>query len=396
MICSLLQLAGKKKLLLLIACLLASTLLGVVPFVSVYIILEELLHHAANPSGVSLDTIIRQGWLALIALACSFVTLYLGLLFSHMAAFRILYMLRMQISRHLSRLPLGYFNRKSTGSMKKVIETNVERLENFIAHQIPDSINAVVLPVVLITAMFIVDWRLALAGMVPILFGYVLQGIVFGSAKGRAAVKAYQDALEKMNSAGVEYVNSMPVVKIFNITLNSFAKFKDAITQYRDWTVAYTKVRSADWRLPLERTAGQPGSRAHAALLSDSVAEYIDTDAATQLCRQQSAAKATKEEVIAACKKANCYDFIQSLSNGFDTMVGEGGSTLSGGEKQHISIARALLKDADVILLDEATSALDPENEAAVQQAISRLIENKTVVIVAHRLQTIRHADQIK
>ncbi len=104
---------------------------------------------------------------------------------------------------------------------------------------------------------------------------------------------------------------------------------------------------------------------------------------------------ATHEEVVEAAKKAACHDFIMSLPDGYDTMVGEGGSTLSGGEKQRISIARALLKNAPVILLDEATSSLDPENEVLIQQAISALVENKTVIVIAHRLQSVCNADQI-
>jgi ATP-binding cassette subfamily B protein len=104
---------------------------------------------------------------------------------------------------------------------------------------------------------------------------------------------------------------------------------------------------------------------------------------------------ATHEEVVEAAKKAACHDFIMSLPNGYDTMVGEGGSTLSGGEKQRISIARALLKDSPVILLDEATSSLDPENEVLIQQAISALVEDKTVIVIAHRLQSVSNADQI-
>lgn len=104
---------------------------------------------------------------------------------------------------------------------------------------------------------------------------------------------------------------------------------------------------------------------------------------------------ATKEEVIEAANKAACHDFIMSLPDGYDTIVGEGGSTLSGGEKQRISIARALLKDAPIVLLDEATAALDPENEVLIQQAISSLVEDKTVIVVAHRLQSICNANQI-
>ena len=104
---------------------------------------------------------------------------------------------------------------------------------------------------------------------------------------------------------------------------------------------------------------------------------------------------ATKEEVIKAAKMAGAYDFIVKKENGFETMVGEGGSTLSGGEKQRISIARAILKDAPIILLDEATASLDPDNEVAVQAAISNLIKNKTVIVVAHKLKNVVGANKI-
>ena len=104
---------------------------------------------------------------------------------------------------------------------------------------------------------------------------------------------------------------------------------------------------------------------------------------------------ATDEEIIAAAKKACCHDFIMRLPQGYDTMVGEGGCTLSGGEKQRISIARAMLKDAQVILLDEATASLDPENEVEVQKAIDSLIKGRTVIAIAHRLKTIKDADRI-
>lgn len=106
-------------------------------------------------------------------------------------------------------------------------------------------------------------------------------------------------------------------------------------------------------------------------------------------------ADATDEEIIAAAKKACCHDFIMRLPQGYDTMVGEGGCTLSGGEKQRISIARAMLKDAQVILLDEATASLDPENEVEVQKAIDSLIKGRTVIAIAHRLKTIKDADRI-
>ena len=104
---------------------------------------------------------------------------------------------------------------------------------------------------------------------------------------------------------------------------------------------------------------------------------------------------ATDEEVIEAARLAECEEFVFKLPNGYDTVIGENGELLSGGQRQRISIARALLKDANVILLDEATSFLDVENESKIQKALSELIKNKTVIIIAHRMRTIANANKI-
>jgi ATP-binding cassette subfamily B protein len=101
------------------------------------------------------------------------------------------------------------------------------------------------------------------------------------------------------------------------------------------------------------------------------------------------------DEVIEAAKKASCHDFIMDLPDGYETVIGEGGATLSGGEKQRIAIARAIMKDAPIIILDEATANVDPENEKELTEAIENLTKQKTIIMIAHRLKTVRHADQI-
>ena len=104
---------------------------------------------------------------------------------------------------------------------------------------------------------------------------------------------------------------------------------------------------------------------------------------------------ASREEVIEVAKKARCYDFIMQLPNGFDTVIGEGGADLSGGEQQRISIARCMLKDAPIVILDEATASVDADNEHFIQEAISELCRGKTLIVIAHRLNTIRNASRI-
>ena len=122
---------------------------------------------------------------------------------------------------------------------------------------------------------------------------------------------------------------------------------------------------------------------------------YISSRTRLRTISNSDSPDATHEQVVAAAKKACCHDFISALPDGYDTVIGEGGATLSGGEKQRISIARAMLKNAPIIIFDEATANVDPENEDKLQKAMEALMRDKTILMIAHRLKTVQKADQI-
>ena len=155
----LLEIAGEKRGLLVLSGVLSviSTVLMFFPFVAAYFIVAELLQHAASPALSDMDSIRQWGLWALYALLGALLFLYAGTMASHIAAFRILYSLRVRLTEHLARLPMGYHTRQSSGTIKKLLELSVEKIENFIAHQLPDLVGAVALPVIMLTVMFILD-----------------------------------------------------------------------------------------------------------------------------------------------------------------------------------------------------------------------------------------------
>ena len=550
-IARLLEISGEKRALLLLAVLLSvmSTLLQFTPFAAVYFILEEVLRHAADVTASAADRIRFWGLLALASLLLSLLCHYASVMASHVAAFRILYGLRLRLAAHLARLPMGFHTGNSSGAIKKIVEFSVEKIEKFVAHEITDFVSALALPALMLPVMFSLDWRLALACSVPIAAAFLMQGLVFYTDKSKKDMEGYHAALEQMNAAGVEYVRGMPAVKVFGLTVRSFLRFYDAIENLRRCTTGMART----YRGPMSLFAvimssllavilpagvfvlsGAPDNQAFALTLllfltlapglslpvlkllylgSDmrqvaTGVERIDaildeppmpeperpsgvTDhtvtfenvsfsyeesktvstrrealrdvsfnaeegAVTALVGPSGSGKstlaslaarfwdpgtgsvriggtdlraigtdrlmtlvafvfqdvhlffdtiaenirmgrpgATDEEVRRAARLACCHDFIEALPQGYATKIGEGGTFLSGGEAQRIAIARAVLKDAPILVLDEATAFADPENELNIQRGLTALMRGRTVIVVAHRLSTIREADQI-
>ncbi|MEK5023514.1 ABC transporter ATP-binding protein [Paenibacillus sp. FSL M7-1046] len=543
----LLELAGEKKSLLAWSGILSavSVMMMLVPYVSVYMVMSELLRHAADISAVNGPFMIRWAIYGGSGMLLGYFFMYVGGMLSHIAAFRILYGIRVKLSEHIGRLPLGYFNKNASGKIKKNIEQDVEKIELFIAHQLPDLISTAVMIAAMIIVMFSLNVWFALACTIPMIIGFAAQYSMMAGENAKRGLKEYFDALENINASSIQYVKGMPSIKIFGQTVRSFQKFHEDIVRYRDFSLEYTDqfqngyvsfkvivLSLATFILPvgLFLIDGQPDSVAFAATLMlflvmapgistpifklnnmastmNVIAEgvrRIDGILAEQAVAEPDAPQtpasydvqfrdvtfsygggggvnvlrglsftahqgeitalvgpsgsgkstvaqliprfwdvqqgsislggvdvrsipteklmdkmsfvfqdtflfsdtlynnilvgcpsATAEEVKAAARAAQCHSFIEDLPQGYDTLIGEGGVYLSGGEEQRVSVARAILKNAPILVLDEATAYADPENEYQMQLALQQLIAGKTVLIIAHRLMTICEANRI-
>jgi ATP-binding cassette subfamily B protein len=541
------ELAGVQKGLVVMSAGLSviSTILSFVPCIAVYFIVRELIPNAGNLAGVNSALLIKYGWMAFAGAAFSFLIYFAALMCSHLAAFRTLYQIKVNFAGHLASLPMGFHTANSTGKMRKIIDENIEKLEGFIAHQIPDLAGSFTSPFLVLVLLFAVDWRFGIACFVPVVLAYLIQAAGFSGKKTKEFMLKYQDAMEDMNSSSVEYVRGISVVKIFGQSVFSFRKFYETIKTYTEFCLSYciefknymtaflviinnayifivpaaiffiggtgdyakfalsvifyllfsmllpvsfTKIMYVSNKgiqiadgiermdkifavnsLPeaanpqttenndisfenvtfsydeengspaienitfqakqgeITALAGPSGSGkstiAHliprffdvlkgevkigGVNIKDMSADYLmskisfvfqDVFLFKQSVLENILAgnkTAAKEDVINAAKTAQCHEFIEKLPNGYDTVIGDKGIHLSGGERQRIVIARAVLKDSPIIVLDEATAFSDPENEHKIQLAFEKLIKNKTVIIIAHRLSTVRGVDKI-
>lgn len=543
----LLELAGEKKSLLVWGCILStlSVFFQIIPFWAVYNIMAELLQNAADFSKADTSFMLSWAVKGILGLLLAYAFMYFGGMLGHTAAYRTLYGIRVRLSNHISELPLGWFNRNAIGKVKQIAEQDVEQIEKFIAHQLPDMVNTIVLLLVMVVIMFGLNPWLALACIIPIIIGFIAQFSMMFGKKAQEGLSEYYDALENISTSSVQYVRGMPSIKIFGQTVHSFRKFYQDIMSYRDFSTKYADnyeptyclfrvlvlslatfifaigiflfsgdpqnmafaitllfflifapgistpvfkfnsfgssmnnitegVRRIDeimseipiqeptdgkkpqgYEITFEHASFSYEGKDSALVLKDvsfraeqgqitafvgpsgsgksTIAQLIprfwdvgtgqikiggvdirdmkteDLMASMSFVFQDSflfsdtlynniaigKPGATKEEVYTAAKAAQCHEFIEKLPQGYDTLIGEGGVYLSGGEEQRVSVARAILKNAPILILDEATAYADPENEFQMQLALQELIKNKTVLIIAHRLITIKNANKI-
>jgi len=238
-IARLFEIAGEKKELLILAGALSacSALCMLIPYWSVYNVLNELLRHGSDMNNINGTYLIHWGWIAFGGLIGGLILLYAALMSSHVAAFRILYGLRIRMTGHIGKLSLGYLNSTSTGAIKKIMEQNIEKVETFIAHTIPDLVNVLATTVLMFTIFFSLNGWIALACLICIFISIGLQFLNFFGKKATEFTRIYFDTQEQMSASAVQYVRGMPVVKIFGQSIRSFRRFNSEITAYKEYAL---------------------------------------------------------------------------------------------------------------------------------------------------------------
>lgn len=533
---------GKRKVLLPAAMLLSalSALAGMLPYILIWLIVRELLEYGEITSS---GNVVTYAWWAAGMAVASIVLYFAALMSSHLAAFRVESNLRKEAMRQIVRMPLGFFDINTSGRIRKIIDDNAGVTHSFLAHQLPDLAATFLVPLVAAILIFVFDWILGLACIVPVIIAMLVMGFMM-NAEGRQFMKSYMTSLEEMNTEAVEYVRGIPVVKVFQQTIYSFKNFHRCIMNYNKMVFGYTRM----WEKPmslytviingfvfflaplailligysgnyasvllnfflfvlitpvfsqsimksmyLNQALGQaseaigrlenlvayehltvvehpqpvkefsiqfekvsfsyPGANQKAV---DDVSFTIPQGNTVALVGASGGGKttiarlvprfweategkvligginvreiapeelmkyisfvfqntklfktsllenikygnpdATMEEVERAVDMAQCREIINKLPLGLNTKIGTEGTYLSGGGQQRIVLARAILKNAPIIVLDEATAFADPENEHLIQQALKELTKGKTVLMIAHRLSSITDADNI-
>ena len=233
------EIAGQKKGMLLLAGTLSagSAICMLVPYWAVYEVLKDLLTRGGGPDAAHGAEMIRWGWIAFGGLVGGLVLLYAALMSSHVAAFRILYGLRVRLSEHIGKLPLGYLNHTSTGAIKKTMDQNIEKIEGFIAHTIPDLVNVTATVTVMLIIFFSLNMWLTIVCLAVVALSLFLQFSNFMGKRAREFMAIYYDAQERMSASAVQYVRGIPVVKIFGQSARSFRQFNAEIQAYKTFAL---------------------------------------------------------------------------------------------------------------------------------------------------------------
>ena len=529
--------AGKKSILFYIAMIMSaiSGIMVLMPMVFIHRIINSLILNE------TVDFVyVRENSIYAATFAGLGLFIYLiGLILSHVFAFEVEDNIIKSSVKKLINKPLGYFDDKESGRIRKVIISGASETHSFLAHQLPDMAMTVISPIVLFVFFFMFDWKLGLVSMVPIIIGMILMSSMMTSETKKMKEEYYED-LSDLSSQTVEYVRGIPVVKTFAQSIESFDKLYSLIIKIKDLvlklTMSYTNKMSwfgtiststAFFLVPVAlllikfngnlanvvansviyfligpifavfimRTATIKQFSYFAELALDKIENILEYDdfiygdktssdvgiefknvsfsygeenvldnisfkvergeqvalvgisgsGKTTIARlaarfydtksgeiligginikdfeKEALMKkiafvfqnsklfkmslrdnlliakpdATDEEIDNALINSGCKEIIKGLKNGLDTVYGTRGTYFSGGEAQRLSIARAFLKDADIIILDEATAFADPENEHLIQESFKKLSKNKTTLMIAHRLSTVVDADKI-
>ena len=510
-------------------------LLSICPILVIYKVIKSLFLY-----GKLEQSTIQFCIYGLAAVVLSYCLTYIGGILCHKFSYVLIANLKKKILFHIGNLPLGFFTGDNKSKIRQVLGSDMNQIEGYFSHQLPNLISTLVLILAMIIVMLKINLILGLTTLLIIFVGLGIQIAIMAKIIKSGGLEKNFAILDQINSATTEYVKGMPEVKIFGTGAKSFKTFSKSVGEYRDFTSSMTSMirpgfvsfrmfilSVATFIVPVgillmsrnnnldfatvfifylilapaisvpalklrdfaegmnllnevvlriyeiidqkefaienseeeikghdlefenvsfsygneevlknisfcakqgEVTAlvGYSGAGKSTigtliprfydpsegsikiggvniknipinALMDKIAFVFQDSDLITDTVFNNVAmAKtgSTKEDVIKACKKARCHDFIVKLPEGYDTVLGKG-TYLSGGEKQRIAVARAILKDAPILVLDEATSFADSENEYLMQEALSELVKDKTVIMIAHRLNTIEHANQI-
>ena len=292
---------------------------------------------------------------------------------------------RISIADRLKSVPVGFFNQNSLGQLSGVCTTVIGGIEGMVPMVLVNILGGLISTAVFTIVILIFDWRIGL-----IVTAGILLYLCAVSAMGKKSVAIAENTQKSQTAlveAVLETIQGMSVIKSFNLMGKGDKKLKNALEYNCRSNQEVEQVLT-----PYVRDYTLESLMDQISVVFQNVYLFADT---IENNIKFGSPNATHEQVVNAAKAACCDDFINSLPNGYDTVIGEGGSSLSGGEKQRISIARAMLKNAPIVILDEATANVDPDNEDRLQKAVEALTRNKTIIIIAHRLKTVRHADKI-